>query len=86
MPSFITESALLALIGGVLGVLAVVPFNGLQTGTSNPVTFSEVVFSLHLSPAVVGAALAIGLAMGLLGGFIPAWHAARQNIVDGLRA
>jgi putative ABC transport system permease protein len=61
------------------------PFNGMTTGTSNNVTFSEVVFSLRMTPAVVIRAIIFGLVMGLIGGFAPAWHAARQNILSALR-
>jgi putative ABC transport system permease protein len=61
------------------------PFNGMQTGTSNAVTFSEVVFSLRITPMVAGSAIIFALIMGLVGGFAPAWHAARQNILTALR-
>jgi putative ABC transport system permease protein len=57
----------------------------MTTGTSNSVTFSEVVFSLRMTPAVVGSAVAFALIMGLLGGLAPAWHAARQDILSALR-
>jgi putative ABC transport system permease protein len=57
----------------------------MTTGTQNQVTFSEVVFSLRMTPAVVGAAVAFALLMGILGGIAPAWHAARQEILVGLR-
>jgi ABC-type antimicrobial peptide transport system permease subunit len=32
------------------------------------------------------AAVGFALIMGLLGGFAPAWHAARQDILTSLRA
>jgi len=57
----------------------------MQTGTSNAVTFSEVVFSLQITLQVAAAAVAFALIMGLVGGFAPAWHAARQNILTALR-
>jgi putative ABC transport system permease protein len=57
----------------------------MTTGTSNAVTFSEVVFSLRMTPAVVGSAIVFALIMGLLGGLAPAWHAARQDILAALR-
>ena len=66
-------------------VFLMLPFNGMQTGTSNQVTFSEVVFSLRITPMVAGLALAFALVMGLFGGLFPAWHAARQNILNALR-
>jgi ABC-type antimicrobial peptide transport system permease subunit len=58
----------------------------MQTGTSNAVTFSEVVFSLQITWGVAMAAVAFALIMGLVGGFAPAWHAARQNILSALRS
>jgi putative ABC transport system permease protein len=61
------------------------PFNGMTTGTSNPVTFSEAIFSLRLTTRVVVSAIIFAVVMGLFGGMAPAWHAARQNILNALR-
>jgi ABC-type antimicrobial peptide transport system permease subunit len=85
LTSFVLESLMLALLGAIAGILLMLPFNGMQTGTSNAVTFSEVVFSLRITPLVAGSAIAFALIMGLVGGFAPAWHAARQNILSALR-
>lgn len=85
LTSFVLESLLLSLLGAVIGIILMLPFNGMTTGTSNQVTFSEVVFSLRMTPAVVVAAIIFGLIMGLVGGMAPAWHAARQNILNALR-
>jgi putative ABC transport system permease protein len=85
LTSFVLESLMLALLGALAGILLMLPFNGMQTGTSNAVTFSEVVFSLQITPLVAGAAVGFALVMGLAGGFAPAWHAARQNILTALR-
>jgi ABC-type antimicrobial peptide transport system permease subunit len=57
----------------------------MQTGTSNAVTFSEVVFSLRITPMVAIYAIVFALLMGFFGGLFPAWHAARQNILSALR-
>ncbi len=51
--SFIFESVLLALIGAAIGIILMLPFNGMTTGTSNAVTFSEVVFSMRITLQVV---------------------------------
>jgi ABC-type antimicrobial peptide transport system permease subunit len=85
LTSFVLESLLLALLGAAAGILLMLPFNGMETGTSNAVTFSEVVFALRITPEVAGAAIVFALIMGLVGGFAPAWHAARQNILSALR-
>jgi len=85
LTSFVLESLLLSLLGALIGIVLMLPFNGMTTGTSNQVTFSEVVFSLRMTPGVVFAAIIFGMIMGLLGGMAPAWHAARQNILNALR-
>ena len=85
LTSFVFESLLLSFLGALLGIVLMLPFNGMTTGTSNAVTFSEVVFSLRMTPTVVLTAILFGLLMGLIGGFAPAWHAARQNILTALR-
>ncbi len=85
LTSFVLESLLLALLGAAAGILLMLPFNGMQTGTSNAVTFSEVVFALRITPQVAGYAVAFALIMGFVGGLAPAWHAARQNILSALR-
>ena len=85
LTSFVFESLLLALLGAIVGILLMLPFNGMQTGTSNQVTFSEVVFALRITPQVAIYAIIFALVMGLIGGLAPAWHAARQNILSALR-
>jgi putative ABC transport system permease protein len=85
LTSFVLESLMLSLLGALIGIALMLPFNGMTTGTSNQVTFSEVVFSLRMTPTVVVAAIIFGMVMGLFGGMAPAWHAARQNILNALR-
>lgn len=83
--SFVIESVLLSLLGGMVGVLLAWPLSGMTTGTSNAVTFSEVVFHLQLTPGLVAEALLFAVVMGLVGGLAPAWHASRQEILAALR-
>jgi putative ABC transport system permease protein len=85
LTSFVIESLLLSLLGALAGILLMLPFNGMATGTSNAVTFSEVVFRLQMTPVVVSLAIAFAILMGLIGGLAPAWHAARQDILGALR-
>jgi putative ABC transport system permease protein len=85
LTSFVFESVLLSLLGAAVGIVLMLPFNGMTTGTSNAVTFSEIVFSLRMTPVVVGVAIAFAVIMGLFGGMAPAWHAARRDILGALR-
>ena len=85
LTSFVIEALLLSLLGAIVGIVLILPFNGMSTGIGNSLTFSETVFSLHLTVAVALAAVGFALIMGLLGGFAPAWQAARQDILTSLR-
>jgi len=85
LSSFVLESVLLSLLGALVGILLMLPFNGMTTGTNNPVTFSEAVFSLRMTPRVVGWAVLFAVVMGLFGGIAPAWHAAQRQILASLR-
>ncbi len=85
LTSFVIESLLLSILGALVGILLMLPFNGMTTGTSNAVTFSEVVFSLQMTTGVVVTAILFAVIMGLFGGLAPAWHAARQDILGALR-
>jgi putative ABC transport system permease protein len=85
LTSFVMESLIVSILGAAVGVLLMLPLNGLTTGTSNMVTFSEVVFSLQFTPGVIFAAFIFAIFMGLVGGVAPAWHGARQNILSALR-
>ena len=83
--SFLLESVLICLLGGLLGCLATLPFNGLSTGTANWATFSEITFSFRFGPAVLLQGLLMALLMGLIGGLFPAIRAVRLKIVNALR-
>ena len=85
LTSFVLESLLLSLLGALVGIVLMLPFNGMTTGTSNAVTFSEIVFSLRMTLPVVVTAVGFALIMGLFGGIAPAWHAARRDIIAALR-
>jgi putative ABC transport system permease protein len=83
--SFLFESVVLCLIGGVVGCLVTLPLNGMSSGTQNMMMFSEVTFSFHFGPRVLLQGILLAMVMGLLGGFAPAWRAVRLNIIQALR-
>jgi len=83
--SFVLESLCIALDGGVLGCVVVLPLNGLTTGTINWQTFSHLAFAFRVTPGLLAMGLAFALLMGLIGGVPPAVRAARAQIAFALR-
>jgi putative ABC transport system permease protein len=84
--AFMIEALLLSLVGGVIGLLAASFMTAVDISTTNFQTFSELAFQFAFTPDIVVQSLLFALAMGFVGGFIPAWRAARMKIVDCLRA
>lgn len=85
LTSFLFESIVLCMMGGLLGCLATLPFNGLSTGTANWATFSEITFEFRFGPSVLMRGVLMAFTMGLLGGLFPAIRAVRLGIVEALR-
>jgi ABC-type antimicrobial peptide transport system permease subunit len=85
LASFFIESVLLSVLGGLLGVLLVLPLNNLTTAIGSFTTFSEVAFQLRVTPAIMVTGVLFGLIMGALGGIFPAASAARKEILTALR-
>jgi putative ABC transport system permease protein len=83
--SFVVEALCIAGVGGMLGCAAVLPLNGLATGTINWQTFSHLAFAFRVTPLLLAAGLVFALLMGLVGGVPPAIRAARQRIAVALR-
>ncbi len=48
--AFMLEAAVLGLLGGIAGALLSLPLNGIDAGTTNFLTFSEITFQLSTSP------------------------------------
>ena len=84
--SFLIESVLIAVVGGLPGCIVSLLFNVISTGTTNFATFSEVAFNFRVTPALMLHGLIFAVVMGVFGGFFPAWRAAHENIVSALRS
>jgi putative ABC transport system permease protein len=83
--SFFVESLLLALLGGLLGCVLVLPLNNITTGIGSFVTFSEIAFNFRVTPAIMMTGLIFALFMGTVGGLFPARMASRKEILTALR-
>lgn len=86
LAAFLTESLLIALIGGVAGLAIASILQFFQISTLNFGSFAELAFSFALTSDIIVSTLLFALMMGFVGGFLPAVRAARLNIVNALRA
>lgn len=84
--AFLAEAMLLGFTGWVVGLSLASLMMLVRVTTLNWASLSELAFSFALTPAIVLNSLLFALAMGFLGGFLPALRAARLQIVDALRA
>jgi ABC-type antimicrobial peptide transport system permease subunit len=84
--AFLAEAMLLGIVGWVVGLLFASLMMLVRISTLNWTSLSELAFRFVLTPGIVLQTLLFALAMGFLGGFLPAVRAARMKIIDALRA
>jgi putative ABC transport system permease protein len=83
--SVMVEAMLLAAIGGVIGaVIAYVFFNGMTVSTLGG-NFTQLVFNFRVTTGLVAFGVVMALAIGFLGGLLPALRAARMQVTTALR-
>lgn len=87
IPTFVgtlAEALALAVVGGVVGVVAAAAlFQGYSASTLSA-NFTQIVFTFKVTPALCVSALVLALSVGALGGIFPAFRAARQPIAGML--
>jgi len=86
LASFVIESIVLALAGGVLGeVLGVLV--AYSTGLSSQLmNVGEIIFRFRLTVGAFVSGIIAAMAIGALGGLLPAWRASRLAVVESLRS
>jgi len=83
--SFVIESAILGLAGGVLGVLFAAIAAWATGLTSRTMSIGAMFFSYHATPSAMVAGVAVAAIIGVVGGLMPAVRASRIGIVNSLR-
>jgi putative ABC transport system permease protein len=86
LAAFVLESLFLGLLGGMAGIFCASFMQLITISTMNWSTFSELAFGFSLTGAIIGKSLVFSLVMGFVGGVLPAFRAARMNIVEALRS
>lgn len=84
--SFLLESLVLGLIGGVVGATASLAMGMVKITTLNANTWSEIVFTFEPTPQILMDAMIVAALMGIVGGFLPALRAARVSPIEAMRA
>ncbi len=86
LSAFLAEAVMLGVAGGACGLFLASFLQLVTISTMNWQSFSELAFSFRLDGAIAVSTLLFAVAMGVMGGFLPAMRAARLSIVDALRA
>jgi putative ABC transport system permease protein len=85
LTSFLVESIILALVGGVIGDLLAI-FLGVAAGLNERLmSVGTVVFSSAFTLSALWGGIVAALLIGIAGGLLPAWRAAHLPIVESLR-
>ena len=83
--SFLFEALLISFIAGIIGCVVVLPLNGMTTQTMNFSTFSNIAFAFKITFNLLAMGVIFALAMGVLGGLLPAVRAALRPVAVSLR-
>jgi putative ABC transport system permease protein len=83
--SFLLESMVLAMLGGVIGALASLVWGTVEISMVNFASWSEIVFAFHPSPQILLSSMVFAAFVGILGGFFPALSAARVSPIAAMR-
>lgn len=84
--SFVIESVVLAIAGGIMGELLGI-LVAYSTGLSSQLmNVGEFIFRFRLTPGAFASGLMAAIAIGALGGLLPAWRASRITVTESLRA
>jgi putative ABC transport system permease protein len=85
LTSFVVESSVLALAGGLVGLLASLALTLAHVSILNQMTWSEITFSFSAEPKILIIAILAGAGMGIIGGFLPAIKAANTSAIEAMR-
>ncbi len=83
--AFVLESTFLALVGGLVGCLIALPANGM-TSSAGGANFAEIAFAFKISTYALSVGVIFAVLMGIVGGLLPAFRAARTPITTALRS
>jgi putative ABC transport system permease protein len=84
--SILSEALLIALVGALLGILPLYfAFDDFTTATQNANNLSQMMFNFDITLSLMSQALLFSIAIGLLGGIMPALKAMQLPVTVALR-
>jgi putative ABC transport system permease protein len=85
LSSFVVESSVLAIAGGLFGLVCSLLLTFVHVPVLNQQTWSEVMFSFSLEPQILLKSILAGAGMGIVGGLLPAFKAAGTSPIEAMR-
>lgn len=85
LTSFVAESTVLTVAGGLVGLVASLLLTFAHVSLMNQASWSEITFSFTPTPGILTGAVVAGVLMGLIGGFLPAIKAAGTSPIEAMR-
>ena len=84
--AFLRECLVIGALGAVVGVACASALTYVTFATTNFTSFADLAFGFRMTPGIAAAGMLFALLMSVLGGALPAWKAARMDIVSTMRA
>ena len=84
--TFFVESIFLALFGGAAGIIFASILQFFSVSMINFTSFTELAFKFAVTSEIMFKSVIFAVAMGIIGGFLPAVRASQLNIVKALRS
>lgn len=83
--SFVMESSVLALAGGLIGLGLAMLLTLTRVSMMNFQTWQEISFSFTATPEIMLTSIIAGAGMGIIGGLLPAFKAAGVSPIEAMR-
>lgn len=83
--SFVMESTVLAVAGGLVGLAGALLLTLTRVSMMNFQTWQEISFSFAATPEILIGSVLAGTGMGIIGGFLPALKAAGTSPIEAMR-
>lgn len=83
--AILLEALFLCGVGGVVGCLLALPLAGWELRTVNVKSLTEIGYRLTIDSSLLARGWLLSLALGVIGGLLPAWQSTRIRLVDALR-